>query len=206
MSIPGHISTHITKLFEASKYELGNKPSERIKKFKTILQIYYPWAKKHEISDMIKIIYNKETQYQNSYWKDNITKTHKYDIVTLFGILDSDANNKIDIDEFISIFITVTNYNRHALKELFDAADADNNGSLDILEFIDLISKYPILRENLENAITSQKIIIKKRTHKRLSVLFKNMPDSPIRINWRPSLSNLHSPNTIKRELRQSNS
>jgi Ca2+-binding EF-hand superfamily protein len=205
MSIPKHINNHIIKLYEASKHELGNNTNTRINKFKNILHIYYPWAKKHEVNDMILLINNNETQYQNSHWKDNITKTHKYDIITLFGILDSDFNKNIDITEFISVFISITSYNEYTLKNLFKQADADKNGSLDILEFIDLISKYPILRDNLENAITSQKIIKKKRIHKRLSILFKDIPDSPTRLKWRPSLSNLHSPNTISRWLRQYN-
>jgi len=204
MSIPTHIDTHITKLYEASKNELGTNTSERIKKFKTILHLYYPWAKKQEVNDMISIIYNNEIQYQNNCWKDNITKTHKYDIVTLFNIVDEDSNKNIDITEFISVYLSVTSYNEHTLKEFFEEADADKNGSLDILEFIDLISKYPILRDNLENAITSQKVIKKKRIHKQLSILFKDIPDSPTRLMWRPSLANLHSPSTISRWLRQS--
>jgi Ca2+-binding EF-hand superfamily protein len=204
MSIPIHIGTHITKLYEASKNELGTDTSKRISRFKNILHTYYPWAKKGEVNAMITHICSHETQYQNSCWKDTITKSHKYDIVTLFGLVDNDSNNMIDISEFINLFVSITSYNEQLLKKLFDEADADNNRSLDIMEFIDLIAKYPILRENLENAISSQKIIKKKRTHNRLSVLFKNFPDSPVRVNWRPSLTDLHSPSTITRALRQS--
>jgi len=203
MSIPTHMGTHITKLYEASKNELGIDTNERIRKFKTILRLYYPWAKKQEITNMISLIYSNEIQYQNMCWKDTITKTYKYDIITLFGIVDHDSNKNIDLNEFISVFISITSYSESMLKKLFKEADADNNGSLDILEFINLVSKYPILRENLENAIICQKIVQKKRTHTRLSVLFKDIPNSPNRINWRPSLTNLHSPNTIKCQMRQ---
>lgn len=204
MSIPKHINNHIVKLYDASKHELGWDTNERIKKFRTILHLYYPWAKKPELNNMLILINDKETQYQNEYWKDNITRTYKYDIVTLFGIVDHNSNKKIDIHEFISTFISVTNYDKEALKRLFKEADADKNGSLDILEFIDLISKYPILRNNLDNAITAQQKIQKRMTKERLSILFKDVPNSPSRINWRPSLSQLQSPTTINRWLQQS--
>ena len=203
MSIPSHIGTHITKLYEASKYELGEYTDDRIKKFKTILRIYYPWAKKDEANNMLALIYNKEAEYQNGYWKEKITKTHKYDILTLFGNIDKDFNNKIDIDEFISAFNSATNYDEKTLRKLFIEADSDKNGILDILEFIELLSRHHMLREELETVLLAQKQINNNRKIKRLSVLFKNVPNSPTS-NWRPSLSALHSPSTINRILRQS--
>ena len=137
------------------------------------------------------------------HWKNNITKTYKYDILTLFGTIDNDSNNNIDIYEFISTFSSITNYNEVMLNKLFKEADTNENGSLDILEFIELLAKYPMLRDKLESVLQSQREINKEKTITRLSILFKNIPNSPNRINRRPSLFNLHSPTTIKRQLRQ---
>jgi hypothetical protein len=201
MSMPQYVNNHIIKLYEGSKFELGIDTNSRIKKFKKIIHLYYPWATYSEIKNMIILIYNNENEYQQKYWKDTITKTYKYDIVTLFGTIDNDSNKQIDINEFISTFSSITDYTDIMLRKLFDNADADKNGSLDILEFIELLAKYPLLRDKLELVLQSQQEINKQKTIKRLSVLFKNLPNSPNRINWRPSLFNLHSPTTIKKQM-----
>lgn len=201
--MPKHVNSHLKKLYEASKHELGIDTNSRIKKFKGLIHLYYPWAKNHEIKDMIILIYNQETEYQNNCWKETITKTHKYDIIELFGTVDNDSNKTIDIHEFISTFSTITDFDEKMLRKLFKESDTDNNGSLDILEFIELLAKYPLLRDKLEDVLQSQREINKEQTIKRLSVRFKNVPNSPNRINWRPSLSDLHSPTTIKRGFYQ---
>ena len=45
---------------------------------------------------MILLINNNETQYQNSHWKDNITKTHKYDIISSINLTLYGGYNKYD--------------------------------------------------------------------------------------------------------------
>ena len=79
---------------------------------------------------MISLIYSNEIQYQNMCWKDTITKTYKYDIITLFGIVDHDSNKNIDLNEFISVFISITSYSEPMLKKLFKEADDALNISL----------------------------------------------------------------------------
>jgi len=197
-----HIIVHINKLFDASKDELGTDSKIRMQKFSKILSIYYPWVKKSEKLEMILSIQDKEIKYTNELWKKKITKLYKQDIITLFGYIDIDNSNSINIDEFILAFISSSEYTDTDLRELFKEADQDNNGILDILEFINLISKNPELRNHLETVITNAIKFQTSKKFKKLSILFKDMPNSPIKKNWRPSLANIKSPNSIKQELR----
>ena len=207
MVIPEHMRQHIKKLYIIFSRELSNikefinKKVERIKQFTKILQIYYPWADKKELKSMIDIINIDDIKIEKTVWANNIESQYKQDIIELFGIFDKDNSCSIDINEFKDIFTACSQVDDKQISVLFNEADINNDGSLDIIEFIDFVSKHDELRTHFDTIINTALKKRKKSNNERLSVIFKNLPDSPQRINWRPSLSDLKSPTKIKKYL-----
>ena len=171
---------------------------ERQQSFKNILRSYYPWVSKRELNLMYDIVASQELQKDRRNWVKNIQKSYKAQLLYLFGQIDSDSNGVIDLIEFKKVIKLNGNFDDETAEKLFNKADKDKNGLLDFQEFTELLSHNKYLRENL-SVILNQATKQKKDEHKkRLSVIFKNLPNSPLKENWRPSLANLQSPSHIK--------
>lgn len=200
MSLPKHIEKHIYQLYEV--YYDDNKYTS----FSNILKLYYTWATKDELHEMYKLILPIKSKKIGTSWINNIYTKYKNELILLFGIIDTDSNNVIDLQEFINaIKLTNIKIDNENIEILFKNADTDNNGVLDIFEFVNLISNNSTLRSNFINILNAKTDKLKYDNNKRLSIIFNDIPNSPIRTNWRPSLSNLKSPNSIKKNLTRSN-
>ena len=197
MTIPNYIKHDIKKLYEAASDEIGHIPQIRLEKFCRIIKIYYPWLNSKEMLEIISIITEKEKEYHRKIWIKQTTNLYASDIIKLFGIIDVDNNATIDILEFKKILKSVSNINEETLEVLFKEADSDNNDVLDIFEFINFMSKHDNLRNDFLKILTNTKEKKKLETHDRLSIIFNNIPKSPLRNNWRPSLADLKSPTQI---------
>jgi hypothetical protein len=90
-------------------------------------------------------------------------------------------------------------YNYSEIKDLFNKADLNGDGILTIDEFMMFLSKNDFIAEKLKE-ILDYKFEVKKKHDKR-TLLFKDFPGSPLKNNWRPSLSNLNSMEFIKKHI-----
>lgn len=207
ITIPIHIQNHIKRLYIIYSQELSNikdftnLKERRLKRFTTILKIYYPWACKQELTCMTDLIGEDDTKLEEIVWVGNITRQYKQDIIELFGVFDKNNSCSIDIDEFKDIFTSCSDIDDEQREQLFIDADTDKNGSLNIIEFIKFVSKHDELRQHFDIIIKKALNKRKKTYRDRLSILFNNLPNSPQRINWRPSLVDLKSPTKIKKFL-----
>ena len=189
MTIANYMKHDIEKLYIAAIDEIGNTPLIRLKKFCKIIKCYYPWINNKEMLEIISIITKKEKEYHRKVWVKQTTNLYALDIIKLFGIIDIDNNATIDIIEFKNVLKLVGNTDEKNLESLFKNADTDNNNTLDIFEFINFLSKHENLRTDFLKILNKTKEKKKLETCDRLSIIFNNIPRSPIRNNWRPSLS-----------------
>jgi len=194
MPIPPYITKHVIDLYNASQETSIGDIRDRRKTFKNILKSYYPWISKKELNTMYEIVIYQETEKDRKNWVKNVKDSYKDKIIRLFGKIDSNSDGVIDINEFKNIIKINVNFDDKVAENMFNKADKDNNGTLDFDEFTELLSNNKFLRENLYDIL---KISDKRKevSHKnRLSIIFKNIPTSPLRQNWRPSLANIRSP------------
>ena len=198
MNLPKYIQNDIQKLYKASKNETYGDINQRKKGFFTLFKIYYPWATRKELNKMHDLIIPDEIEYDCNIWAKNTSNQYKKDIIKLFGVIDKDSSGGIDINEFKLAVQQVSKLEDKIIEDMFKKADKDNNKILDIKEFIQFISKNSLLRKNFSKILEKTYNRNKEKDKNRLSILFKNLPESPIRINWRPSLANLKSPTKIR--------
>jgi hypothetical protein len=99
--------------------------------------------------------------------------------------------------------MTLTEHNKRTVKRLYSLyiLEAENFHFKRILE-----AYYPVANKTEINEMYS--LVIKDVDSEALKksslrVLFRDIPQSPVRVNWRPSLANLHSPNTLVRGFRR---
>ena len=110
MLIPEYMKLHIKKLYIVYSNELSkisnftNLKEERLKQFKKILKVYYPWASKNELRIMTELITDNDTKLEEKIWANNINQQYKQDIIELFGVIDKDNSCSIDISECKEIF------------------------------------------------------------------------------------------------------
>ncbi len=83
--------------------------------------------------------------------------------------------------------------------EMFKEADLNGDSQISIDEFIIFLAKNDELTEKLKS-ILDCKFELKKRNDKR-TLLFNNFPGSPLKMNWRPSLSNLNPMEFIRNNI-----
>ncbi len=126
-----------------------------------------------------------------------IERKYKNDIIKLFGRLDSDNSDSIDFTEFKNIFSQIEL--EKDIETIFKDADINRDNRLTIDEFIIFIAKNNDIFKKLDNVL-EMKFKLKLRNDKR-TILFNNFPGSPLKINWRPSLSNLNNLNDIKKNM-----
>ena len=198
MTIPEYLKVDIKNLYQAMLKEMATDKDKRLKKFTNIIKIYYPWLTNKERSEVLALIIPDENEYHREKWKKDTIHFYSEDIITLFGIFDEDNNSNININEFKKVFKSITNCNEEKLEILFKEADRDKNGTLDIIEFVNFLSKHNEFKQHLTKIIEQTKESKKQDNNKRLSIIFNDFPNSPNRVNWRPSLTNLKSPTDAK--------
>lgn len=175
--------------------------NERKRKLKNIIKAKFRWLNDNEFNNFYKTIKNKEIDLYLTFKKKQISSKYREKIIKLFCSTDINNDNLISIDEFKMIMIKLNIADHDEIKKMFLHADINNDGDLSIDEFIDFLTINSSLLEKLDE-ILEFKLEINTRLDKR-NILFKNFPGSPLKnINsWRPSLANLRSPNSIKREI-----
>lgn len=200
--IPLHRIKEIKKLYSVfydenkQLYDLNLRKS----KFFSIVKLKYKWLTFNEYEN----IYNenfkdKELEFFLNIKKVQIEGKFKKDILKLFCFLDTNNDNCIDLNEFELILMKLNIYNYSEIKDLFNKADLNGDGILTIDEFMMFLSKNDFIAEKLKE-ILDYKFEVKKKHDKR-TLLFKDFPGSPLKNNWRPSLSNLNSMEFIKKYI-----
>ena len=200
--IPLHRLKEIKKLYSVfydenkQLYDLNLRKS----KFFSIVKLKYKWLTFNEYEN----IYNenfkdKELEFFLNIKKVQIEEKFKKDILKLFCFLDTNNDNCIDLNEFELILMKLNIYNYSEIKDLFNKADLNGDGILTIDEFMMFLSKNDFIAEKLKE-ILDYKFEVKKKHDKR-TLLFKDFPGSPLKNNWRPSLSNLNSTEFIKKHI-----
>lgn len=200
--IPLYRLKEIKKLYSVFYDENINLQDLKIRKsnFFKIVQLKYKWLTLDEYNK----IYNenlkeKELEFFLNFKKVQIEEKFKKDILKLFCFLDTNNDNCIDLNEFELILMKLNIYNYSEIKDLFNKADLNGDGILTIDEFMIFLSKNDSIAEKLKE-ILDYKFEVKKKHDKR-TLLFKDFPGSPLKNNWRPSLSNLNSTEFIKKHI-----
>lgn len=208
INIPYYREKEIKKIYQVFCDEYNDKKdlkefniNYRKNELYKVLKAKFVWIDNEEFQKMYLLIKEKELTLAFYNKKREISQKYKNNLIKLFCIIDNDNNNIIDIDEF-KIFMSkfhISDYN--TIYEIFKEADLNGDGFLSIDEFIEFLTLRKDLLEKMDEIIEC-KNIYNKSIDKR-TILFKDFPGSPLKRikNWRPSLANLHSPNSIKKSI-----
>ena len=201
INIPYYREKEIKKLYEIFSYEEKNNDINiRKKKFYKILKAKYNWINNEEYQEMYKIIKENELIIIFDSKKREISQKYKKNLIKLFSIEDNNNNNVLDINEFKMLMLKfhICDYNN--IQEMFSEADLNGDGLICIDEFIEFLTIKNELLERLDKIIECKQDY--DNSIDRRTLLFTDFPGSPLKNNsWTPSLSNLRSPNSIKKEL-----
>ena len=201
IDIPYYREKEIKNLYQVfcDKQNKNNDINIRKKEFYKVLKAKYNWINNHEYQKMYKIIKENELAIIFDSKKREISQKYKKNLIKLFCTIDNDNNNVIDLDEFKMLMLKfhISNYNN--IQEMFNEADLNGDGLLCIDEFIEFLALKNDLLERLDEIINCKQEY--NRSIDRRTLLFKDFPGSPLKLisNWRPSLVNLRSPNSIKK-------
>ena len=200
--IPLYRLNEIKKLYSIYYDQNKNLHDLKIRKsnFFKIVQLKYKWLTFDEYNK----IYNEnlkktELEFIINFKKIQIEEKFKKQIIKLFCFLDTNNDNCIDLNEFQLILLKLNIYNYCEIKDFFKEADLNGDGILTIDEFMIFLCKNDKIIENLNNVLEYKHEIKKK--HDKRTLLFNDFPGSPLKNDWRPSLSNLNSMEFIKKHL-----
>lgn len=199
LDIPKYRIDEIMKIYDVfyDKNKKNDNLKDRKIKFKKILKSYYKWLKDAEYNYIYNLIKEKEIDVLIQSKKIMIERKYKNDVIKLFGKFDTDNNDSIDLEEFKSVFSLIDeNIN---IENVFKQADINNDNEITIDEFILFMAKNENIFKKIDNVL-EKKFKIKLKNDKR-TLLFNNFPGSPLKVNWRPSLSNLNNLNYIKNNM-----
>ena len=199
LDIPKYRIDEIMKIYDVfyDKNKKNDNLKDRKIKFKKILKSYYKWLKDAEYKYIYNLIKEKEIDVLIQSKKIMIERKYKNDVIKLFGKFDTDNNDSIDLEEFKSVFSLIDeNIN---IENVFKEADINNDNEITIDEFILFMAKNENIFKKIDNVL-EKKFKIKLKNDKR-TLLFNNFPGSPLKVNWRPSLSNLNNLNYIKNNM-----
>ena len=198
--IPLYRLNEINKLYSVFYDENKELYDLKIRKsnFFKIVHLKYKWLTLDEYNKIYnENLKDKKLKFFLNFKKVQIEEKFKKKIIKLFCFLDTNNDNYIDLNEFEIILMKLNLYTYSEIKDLFNQADLNGDGILTIDEFIIFLSKNDKIAENF-NYILDYKFEVKKKHDKR-TLLFNDFPGSPLKNNWRPSLSNLNSMDFIKK-------
>jgi len=197
--IPKYRIDEMMKIYDVFYDENKNNVDlkDRKLKLKMIIKSYYNWLTDDEYNYVYSLIKMREIDVVIEDKKLVIERKYKNDIIKLFGRLDSDGSDSIDFIEFKKVFSQIEL--EKDVETLFKDADINRDNEITIDEFIIFVAKNNDILKKLENVL-EKKFKLKLRNDKR-TILFNNFPGSPLKINWRPSLSNLNNLNDIKKNM-----
>tara|TARA_B110001452_G_scaffold265070_1_gene269137 strand:+ start:1717 stop:2406 length:690 start_codon:yes stop_codon:yes gene_type:complete len=188
--IPKYRIEHILKLYEASKYTLGHELRIRRRGFISLIRLYYPWESYISLSLAFeKFIKPKEIEYMIIINSRKIKKENGAMVKALFGCIDTNGDNCIDLDEFKYALRDVKNIEA---EKIFHEADTNGDSVLNEQEFYKLVASVPEIRDNFDKIISNTIYEIKRKDFERLARIFK------VDITGRrPSLCDLRLPDDI---------
>jgi len=196
INIPKYRLDEIMRIYDVfyDKNKSNDDLKDRKIRFKKILKSYYKWLKDDEYNYIYNLIKEKEIDVFIKSKKIMIEKKYKNDLIKLFGNFDTDNSNSIDLQEFKSVFSLIDeNIN---IEKLFKELDINGDDEITIDEFIIFMAKNENILKKIDEVL-EKKFKIKLRSDKR-TLLFNNFPGSPLKVSWRPALSNLNNLNYIK--------
>lgn len=191
--IPAYRRKEIRSLYEVFEFR-SEHLSLRKQEFKKALRVHYTWARASELEDFYKLVYKAELSLECSKHATEAVEGLKADLLELFGALDEDKNGVIDYYEF-------THGDAH-MQDLFGAMDVNRDGQVTVEEFVGYVRDHLHVVEAMRAHVARAKSAASRARINALSVLFKKFPASPTTpgSGWRPDLSALHSPETLRRK------
>jgi hypothetical protein len=199
--IPDYRIKEIMKLYPIFNDKFSNEYNLEYRKteFKKIIKLKYKWFTNSEYNYIYNLIKENEYNHILNFKKIEIEEKYKSDLIKLFIKFDDNDNNSIDIDEFKAILSKINCFTQEKICEMFKEADLNGDSKISIDEFIIFLAKNDELTEKLKS-ILDCKFELKKRNDKR-TLLFNNFPGSPLKVNWRPSLSSLNPMEFIRNNI-----
>ena len=199
--IPEYRIKEIMKLYPIFNEKFFNEYNLEYRKteFKKIIKLKYKWFTNSEYNYIYNLIKENEYNHILNFKKIEIEEKYKSDLIKLFIKFDDNDNNSIDIDEFKAILSKINCFTDEKIYEMFKEADLNGDSQISIDEFIIFLAKNDELTEKLKS-ILDCKFELKKRNDKR-TLLFNNFPGSPLKVNWRPSLSSLNPMEFIRNNI-----
>ncbi len=199
--IPDYRIKEIMKLYPIFNDKFSNEYNLEYRKteFKKIIKLKYKWFTNSEYNYIYNLIKENEYNHILNFKKIEIEEKYKSDLIKLFIKFDDNDNNSIDIDEFKAILSKINCFTQEKICEMFKEADLNGDSKISIDEFIIFLAKNDELTEKLKS-ILDCKFELKKRNDKR-TLLFNNFPGSPLKVNWRPSLSTLNPMEFIRNNI-----
>lgn len=157
------------------------------------MRIKYPWVTNEEYKNIYTTyILKHENDIHLNFKKQDILEKYSDNIKDCF----LKYTDKLNIDDFNYILVKLKLFNEKQIENLFVKFDINNDNYLSFDEFITFLAENENVTKCLIDIFKFKYNDIKEKDKRFL--LFKDFPGSPLKLKWRPSLSNLRSPNSIK--------
>ena len=198
--IPAYRRREILKLY--SVFNMPDDIERRRVEFMRLLKKYYKWADSNELRSMYRVVYEHEIERELQRIALCTIETNMNAIVKVFSSMDDDKNGTISIAEFVNF---AQPFLKDETAQVFADADTNQDGVLSVREFACYIVKHKNLLAHFNDILASALERRRADFTGRMSVLFTHHPDSPSDMSWRPSLSTLNSPATVRMRLSAQN-
>ena len=182
-------------------YSVFDRPDDIQKRrvaFMRLLKAHYRWADSKELRSMYRVVYEHEIERELQRIALRTIETRTDEILKVFSSMDDDKNGTISIAEFVNC---AQPFLKDKTAQIFADADTNGDGVLSVREFAYYIGKNEQLLACFNDILASALEQRRADFTGRVSVLFKHHPESPSDLSWRPSLSMLNSPATVRRRL-----
>lgn len=200
INIPKYRLDEIMKIYDV--FNIKNTKNMDLKdrkiQLKKIIKTYYKWITEDEYNYIYSLVIERELDSLVNIKKIEIEKRYKNRLIKLFGKFDANNSNSIDLEEFRNIFEKLELHDNLDLEKIFKEADTNGDNELTIDEFIVFMAKNKDVLEKLDEVIEIKKELRYKNDKRTL--IFNDFPGSPLKGNWRPSLSNLKRFDKIKED------
>jgi len=198
INIPKYRLDEIMKIYDV--FNIKNTKNADLKdrkiQLKKIIKTYYKWITEDEYNYIYSLVIETEFDSLIDIKKIEIEKKYKNRLIKLFGKYDANNSNTIDLEEFRNIFVKLQLYDNLDIEKIFKEADTNGDNELTIDEFIIFMAKNKDVLEKLDEVLEIKKELRYKNDKRTL--IFNDFPGSPLKGNWRPSLSNLKRFDKIK--------